>query len=232
MKTHRRLAGLLALVGLLQFPALAHALPVLVTSRAALGGNDFIDWATFGPENTTVASGSSILSDSGAVSAEVSMPSGDFETKQQSTSWFGNFAPGDAVLFSVNSDGPINIAFNDPVYGAGAQIQLGWLDNNFYGYIIAYDAADAYLGGYSLSGVSNSNSDNSAIFVGLLDTSASIGRVQFYVETDSTNLPDHSLAINRLDLVTGATSVPEPGTLLLMGSGLAGLMLLRRRRRG
>src|SRR5438309_7644106 len=106
----------------------ASALPVVpVLSRGALGETDYIDWDSAGPVNTTVANPSTVSSNGGnssTVSQQVSQPF--FREDQSSdgaTVWNGNFAPGDHVLWTDSSNGPMTIKFTTPVAGAGAQIQ-------------------------------------------------------------------------------------------------------------
>lgn len=204
----------------------AHAIS-FVTSRPALGSNDFVDWATLGPYGTVV-SNPFTTSSNGGLSMTVSKPtSGPFERRDQSTGWWGNFAPGDALLWTRDEVGPMEIVFANPVLGAGAQIQRDAY-GSFVGKIKAYDSMNNLLGSFSLSGNSTSSADNSAIFLGVKDTSAVIKKLVF--DVDNTN---GDFAINRLDLVVqgGAPVIPEPGTLMLMSIGGLAIGLGRRLRR-
>lgn len=105
-------------------PSTALAVPTLVTDRGTLGGNDFIDWSGFGPTSTPVVSGSSIVSNGGGITVTVTNPLGDFERRDQGSGWSGNFAPGDSLLWTANNFGSMTIEFTNPVFGAGAQIQV------------------------------------------------------------------------------------------------------------
>lgn len=173
----------------------------LVTNRAALGANDYIDWSSFGPNGTSVTNPSLINSNLGN-SATVSQgnPS-NLIVRQQSVDWFGNFAPNDFVLYTNAFASSLTISFANPVFGAGAQIQ--WNSNiypNFTANLTAFDSNNNSLGTFNLAGVSNNNADNSAIFIGVQDTTASIAKLTF-----STDFPGNP-AINRLSI--NATSVP------------------------
>lgn len=223
------LAATLALVAI----SSAHAL-TFVTSRPALGGNDYVDWGVLGPKFTRVSNPVS-LSSNGGLGLVVSKPTpGPFERRDQEDydfwswdGWAGNFAPGDRLLWTRNQVGPIEIVFATPVLGAGAQIQPD-INGPFTGRISAYDAANNLLGSFSLAGNSGGGMDNSAIFLGVLSSSAVIKKVVFDVD-DTTQ----DFAINRLDLVTqgGASAIPEPGTLLLMSVGGLAIGLGKRFRR-
>ncbi len=204
----------------------AHALS-FVTSRPALGGNDYVDWGTLGP-SYTVVNNPFTISSNGGLGMTVSKPtSGSFERRDQGGGWWGNFAPGDHVLWTRDEVGPLVIVFDSPVLGAGAQIQRDAY-GNFTGAISAYDAGNNLLGSFSLAGVSSGNGDNSAIFLGVLDTSATIKKLVFDVDNTTQDF-----GINRLDLVVpqGGPVIPEPGTMVLMSIGGLAIGLGRRFRR-
>ena len=171
-----------------------------ITNRTALGGTDFVDWGVLGSPFTTVSNPFSITS-FGGLNLEVSQPFGSFERRNQSGGWNGNFTPGDRLIWTQNNPGPLTIDFNSPVLGAGAQIQINTF-GDFIGTIEAFDSGGISLGGFSLQGLSTSNGDNSAIFIGLLSNTANIDKLVFSVDFGSQDF-----AINQLDIVT--KPVPE-----------------------
>jgi hypothetical protein len=177
-----------------------------------------------GPSFTVLADPFALLSDGGTVTATVANPgAGGLERRNQGSGWAGNFAPGDELVWTQNEAGPLDITFSGGVFGAGAQIQRDAF-GAFTATIDVYDTFGVFLVSYSLAGLSSSAGDNSAIFLGVLDTSASIGRIVY-----SVDMGTQDFAINQLDIVNAA--VPEPGTLVLVGAGLLGLAINARRRR-
>ncbi len=175
-----------------------------ITDRAALGGDDVIDWAGLGPAGTTVSNPFSIAS-SGGLAADVSKPApqGSFQVYYQTTgAWQGNFAVGDAVLWSQGDPGPIALDFANPVAGAGAQIQQDTY-GTFTGVVRAYDDGGGLLAEYSLDGgVLADTGDDSAIFLGVLSDSTDIARIELSLEDGA------SFGINQVDVVssTGGSS--------------------------
>jgi hypothetical protein len=214
------LVALSALVGLV--PATSEAVPVLVTSRAGLGGTDHYDWGALGGDFTFVPSPFSIASVGATSTATVTNPSDGFERRDQGTGWAGNFAPGDRLLWTRNTAGPMQIDFSSPVSAAGAQIQAD-VFGAFVGFIDVFDGSDSFLTTFSLAGLSGFTSDNSAIFLGVRDSNG-IGRIDYRIAGAG------DFAINQLDVDAAGTPIPEPGTLMLIGSGLAGLALRNRRK--
>ena len=197
-----------------------------VTSRAALGVSDSLDWGSVGAPFSTIggAFDARLL---GGLQLVVSQPSAGFElyrqnpaelqSSDQNTGWAGSFAPGDAVLYTAApGEGPITIRFKAPVQGVGAQVESGQY-GAYTGKIEAFDFSGLSLGSYSMAGVSDSRADNSAVFVGLMSSSANISRVEFSVTTDRTG----DLAMNQLSVVSEpiVSIVPEPGTVALFTVG-------------
>jgi hypothetical protein len=100
-------------------------------------------------------------------------------------------------LFSGFNVGPIDIVFGTPVFAAGAQIHRNYV-GDFTSKIEAFDSASVSLGSFSLPGTSNSNADNSAIFLGVFDPLKRIASIEFSVDN---NTAIHGFAINRMDLL-------------------------------
>jgi hypothetical protein len=231
-----RFAHLLIALTLCACAAAVQAVPFQVFSRAALGGNEFFDWAgiaTVGPGDD-VLPGTTLQSSGGTVQAMIgSTPVG---RSFQGTTWNGNFAPGDAVLSLRSSAGILAIVFDVPVRGFGTQIQGGNAFGPFTATVDIHDVNSTIcFACFSVTGNSTSAGDNSAVFIGALDTAFSIARVDFRITSDSSgSTPGGALVgINRLDIVTPAATggqASEPAPLALLALALLVLPLATRSR--
>ena len=139
--------------------------------------------------------------------------------------WFGNFAPGDGLVWSrdIQADegtGPITLTPSQAVTGIGAQFMA-----DFYGAFVARLEAfsgAASLGFFTIPGVANGNADNSAVFLGVYDTSgATITSAVLSLVSCSFECADFT--INQVSLV------PEPGILALLSLGMFALGFRNRR---
>ncbi len=224
------LVVLVVFFALMSNPTEAKADPIsFVTSRGALAGDKSFDWAVLGPPYTGFGNGRLVSSNPAGVTATLTESGigadGFMQTRwNDGVTWLGNFAPGDALLWTFGV-GSLTISFDVPVFGAGAQIMDGY--GNFVGQIRAFDASNNLLGSFTLNGVSTAVMDNSAIFLGVLDNTPSIKWIEFTTNTLPTD--QRLTMINRLDIVT--TPIPEPTSLLLLGTGLGSLALTVWRRR-
>ena len=211
-------------VALLAFVAIASQARAIsfVGSRGALGGNDYIDWGTAGPELTVLPSPFPILSNNG-LAVTVSTSNGTpMQRYDQSSGWGGDFAPGDHLLFNYFSQGNIVLDFANGIFGVGAQMQAVFF-GAFTGTISAYGQTNNLLGTFTFNGVSTANADNSAVFAGVRDNTADIYRIVF---STSSIFSGNNFAINQVDLVT---SVPDTGTTLsLLSLAIIGICLMRR----
>ena len=225
-------------------PGSAQAISFLGRSHInSFGANDYYDWGTLGP-GTTVNNLSTVTSNLGK-SATISQASasGTFQILKQSltpntltgTGWNGNFTPGDNVLSTNSTGGPITITFTNPVHGALTQIQrntFGDFTANLTAYSVNNNTYNT-LGNFSLAGLSTSNADNSAIFIGVKDSTASIAKLtfsvtgneyfsinRFYVNTNGGNVNTTSINSEIVAVPWETDALPVVTSTILFGLGL------------
>lgn len=223
-------------------PGSAQAISFLGRSDInSFGANDYYDWGTLGP-GTTVNNLSTVTSNLGK-NATISQASASetFQILKQSltpntwspgTGWNGNFVPGDNVLSTNSTGGSITITFTDPVHGALTQIQRNAF-GDFTANLTAYDVSNNTLDTFSLAGLSTSNADNSAIFIGVKDSTASIAKLTFsvsgneyfsinrlYVNTNGGNVNTTSINSEIAAVPWETDALPVVTSTILFGLGL------------
>lgn len=219
---------LLAVLAVGMFPSHSSLAAITgVMSESVLGPDDYIQWSAFGSQNTSIANPTSSTSVGGLAYTVNQTGAGSFMRLDQGSGWMGNFGTGEALLFTGGSNGPISISFATGVTGVGAQIQSDYW-GAYDAKLEAFDAGSNSLGSFTLAGVASGAGDDSAIFIGLLSSTADIFGVTFSL----VNAPSNTVtqfAIGNVALVT--TPIPEPEIYAMMGVGLGLLGWVGRRRK-
>lgn len=187
--------------------ASVHAAVSGITERAALGANDLIDWRQLGPAQTTVSTPAPLTSASGRLSVEL-VGAGGVRRLDQGSGWGGDFWPGEALVYTFVWS-PIRLTFDQPLLGFGLQIQQSRL-GAFTARLEAFDAAGSSLGVATRSGVSGSQAQGTAPFLGIWSSAGDIRSVVIN-STDSIGF-EGDFAVN----AASVTVIPEPGGTVLL----------------
>lgn len=172
-----------------------------ITTRAALGGTDFVSWGQFGATEFEFENPSDATTNLSAT-VSVSMQAGNnFVRNDQGNTWAGNFASGDMLLWTNYTSANLNIltlVLPAGIAAAGTQIQTN-STGSFTAKIEAFNSGNTSLGSFVVNGNSTTSGDNSAVFLGVRNSSA-IAKIEISVLTAASNRGNY--AINRLELGT------------------------------
>jgi hypothetical protein len=179
-----------------------------ITTRAALGGTDFVDWGVVGqsgnlfpvPLDVPTNQGSSITLSAALGGGNTMTRRTQGATSPSTAVWNGNFATGDELISRNQSTSTlVTLTFTLPagIKAAGTQIQTNSI-GAFVARVEAFVGATS-IGFFDVNGNSSSNQTPPAIFIGVRSQN-DITSLQ--VSVQSATFGRGYYAINRLELGT------------------------------
>ncbi len=207
----------------------AKAALIFVGSPADLQATITADWGLFGPSGQAVANPFGLGYAPGQVVRVSKAQPGNFRRVDQGTDWAGNFAPGTRLMATTNVNAmpnPVTLDFEGRLLDRfGIQLQPNDL-GSFTATIEGLDSGGTVLGSFTRSGVSTSNADGSALFLGIASDGISpFSRVRIAIASSgNSNIGGYAFGPAQFRPVALPAVVPEPGTLGAAGiGGLIGL---------
>jgi hypothetical protein len=211
-------------------------------SASTFTSNDSLHWGLLGVNNFFVANGATLSTANGILTTVNFGTGGTGATLEQcptgTCTWTGNFAPGQELLTDINfsdtDSGRIILSFATGISAIGFQLEPNAAGPiTFATQIAVYDGSTLLSTLYFSNGFEQAHGENNtAGFYGVIDTTAAdITSIQVLAyNCDSVGGPCNGFAINSAKILDpGTSTVPEPGGLALLGSGLGMLGFLRRK---
>ncbi len=226
-------------VAFLCFGALAYADSfVTYGSRAQQPATDLLDWGQLGAPGTIVGTPQFLSTFNGNLVLAGNTNGSNFVAAQEGNGWNGGFDYGESLmwtgnpLFGTYGPGPFAMVFGTPVSSFGFGIEAD-LIAPFSATISAYNSngtllfSDTFNQPLASCGFGNS----CVMFIGMGDLNgANISEILISTDSGDPNFAN-DLAIDGVTLGYGTITVPEPGSLALLGTGLLGFAGMMRRKR-